>query len=54
MEQGKGAFAQARGVSVDEAVGLTRAYCRSYNLRLGDAARAMTTDSAGMPGLASR
>lgn len=54
IEQAKGAIAQARGVSVDEAFGLIRDYCRSNNVRLGEVARTITTDLNSLPGLAGR
>lgn len=54
IEQAKGAIAQARGVTVDEAFGLIRAYCRSNNLRLGEVARTITTDLNSLPDLAGR
>ncbi|MEV0459207.1 GAF and ANTAR domain-containing protein [Catellatospora methionotrophica] len=54
IEQAKGAIAQARGVSVDEAFALIRAYCRSNNLRLGEVARTITTDLDSLPDLGRR
>jgi GAF domain-containing protein len=47
IEQAKGAVAQARGVSVDEAFGLIRGFARRNNRLLGDVARAIVTDPAG-------
>jgi GAF domain-containing protein len=44
IEQAKGAVAQARGISVDEAFTAIRAYARSHNQRLGDVAYAVITD----------
>jgi len=52
IEQAKGALAQARGVSVDDAFVLIRSYARGNNLRLGEVARAVLTDPdhiAGAP-----
>jgi GAF domain-containing protein len=51
IEQAKGAIAQARGLSVDEAFGVIRDYARSHNLRLGDIAYAIVTDLARLPDL---
>lgn len=53
IEQAKGAIAQARGVSVDEAFTLIRSYTRSRNLRLGDVARTIVTDLPSLPDLAN-
>ncbi|MEV0129166.1 GAF and ANTAR domain-containing protein [Dactylosporangium sp. NPDC050688] len=44
IEQAKGAVAQARGVSVDDAFQLLRAHARRTNLRLIDVARSVVTD----------
>ena len=44
IEQAKGAVAQARGVSVDDAFQLLRAHARRMNLRLIDVARSVVTD----------
>lgn len=41
IEQAKGAIAQMRGCTVDEAFVLMRAYCRNHNLRLGAVAHAV-------------
>jgi GAF domain-containing protein len=54
IEQAKGAIAQARGVSVDEAFTLMRAYARSGNRRLGDVARAVVTNVHEIPELSRR
>jgi GAF domain-containing protein len=54
IEQAKGAVAQARGVSVDEAFALIRAYGRSNHLRLGELARTIITDLSSIPELAHR
>lgn len=51
IEQAKGALAQLRGVSVDEAFDLLRSYCRNNQLRLGDVAHAVATGSSAHPGL---
>jgi GAF domain-containing protein len=51
IEQAKGAVAQLRGVSVDEAFVVMRAYARSHGMRLTDVAHAIVTDLAGLPGL---
>ncbi|MFI5896157.1 GAF domain-containing protein [Actinoplanes sp. NPDC051513] len=47
IEQAKGAVAQARGISLDEAFTLIRGYARRNNQRLGDIAHAIVTDPAG-------
>ena len=51
IEQAKGVVAQLRGVSVDEAFGVIRAYARANNRRLTDVAQAIVSDPAGLPGL---
>ncbi|WP_203784576.1 GAF and ANTAR domain-containing protein, partial [Asanoa ferruginea] len=51
IEQAKGAVAQHRGVSVDEAFELIRGYARSNNRRLGDVARSVIADADGVAGL---
>ncbi|MGN9911731.1 ANTAR domain-containing protein [Phytohabitans sp. LJ34] len=51
IEQAKGAIAQARAVSIDEAFTLIRAYSRAHNRRIGDVARMIVTDPTGIPGL---
>jgi AmiR/NasT family two-component response regulator len=44
IEQAKGAVAQARGVSVDEAFASIRSYARRNNRRLTDVARTIVAD----------
>ena len=44
IEQAKGAVAQARGVSVDEAFASIRGYARSHNRRLTDVARTIVAN----------
>lgn len=51
IEQAKGVLAQLRGVSIDQAFVLMRSYCRNHHLRLGDVARAVTTDPGAHPDL---
>jgi GAF domain-containing protein len=51
IEQAKGAVAQARGTSVDEAFTTIRSYARSNNRRLSDVARAIVTDPTSMAAL---
>jgi GAF domain-containing protein len=51
IEQAKGAIAQMRGCSVDEAFTLLRGYCRNHNLRLSAVAQAVVTNPQGIPGL---
>jgi len=48
VEQAKGALAQARGISVDEAFELLRVHSRNHNQRLVDIARAIVTDRASL------
>jgi GAF domain-containing protein len=54
IEQAKGAIAQVRGVSVDEAFTLIRAYARRHNLRLIELAHTIVTDLTSLPGLHRR
>jgi anti-anti-sigma factor len=51
IEQAKGAVAQSRGVSVDEAFALIRAYARSNSRRLGEVARALVANIDNIPTL---
>jgi GAF domain-containing protein len=51
IEQAKGALAQARGVSVDDAFVLIRSFARGNNLRLGEVARAVLTDPDSISGV---
>jgi GAF domain-containing protein len=51
IEQAKGALAQARGITVDEAFSLIRAHARSHNLRLGDLAQSIIASPTTVPGL---
>jgi GAF domain-containing protein len=51
IEQAKGAVAQARGVSVDEAFALIRGYARRTNRHLVDVAHTIVGDAASMPEL---
>jgi GAF domain-containing protein len=46
IEQAKGAVAQARGISVDDAFASIRSYARSNNQRLTDVARTIVADPA--------
>ena len=52
IEQAKGAVAQARAISVDEAFTLIRGHARRTNQRLGDIAYAIVTDPAGLAAIA--
>ena len=54
VEQAKGALAQLRGVSVDEAFRLLRSHARSTNARLSEVAQQVVTDPEGVPGLSRR
>ena len=47
IEQAKGAMAQARGISVDEAFTIIRGHARRTNQRLGDVAHAIVIGPAG-------
>ena len=51
IEQAKGAIAQARGVTVNAAFDLMRAYARSHNRRLGEVAHTAVTDLGSLPEL---
>jgi GAF domain-containing protein len=51
IEQAKGAVAQARGISVDEAFSAIRSYARSHNLRLSDIAHTIVTAPVSLPAL---
>ncbi|MBD0323592.1 MAG: ANTAR domain-containing protein, partial [Aldersonia sp.] len=46
IEQAKGAVAQARGVSVDDAFASIRSFARSHNRRLIDVAHAIVATPA--------
>jgi GAF domain-containing protein len=46
IEQAKGAVAQARGVTVDEAFAIIRSYARSNNQRITDVAHTLVADPA--------
>ena len=54
IEQAKGAIAQARGVSVDEAFAKMRSYARGTNRRLSEVAHAVVTDLTSIPELTAR
>jgi AmiR/NasT family two-component response regulator len=54
IEQAKGAIAQARGLSVDEAFAALRGYARRSNRRLGEVAHAVLTDPTGLPDLSAQ
>jgi AmiR/NasT family two-component response regulator len=49
IEQAKGAIAQSRGVSVDEAFMMIRNYARRNNRRLGEVAQAIIANVQGIP-----
>jgi GAF domain-containing protein len=51
IEQAKGAVAQARGITVDQAFILIREYARSHNRPLTDVVQVIVTDLASLPGL---
>jgi GAF domain-containing protein len=53
IEQAKGAVAQLRGVTVDEAFGLIRAFARGHNRRLGEVAQSIIADVTSIPELGS-
>ena len=48
IEQAKGAIAQARSVSIDDAFKIIRTYARSHNRRLIDLAHAIVDDPTGL------
>jgi GAF domain-containing protein len=54
IEQAKGAIAQARSVSIDDAFKIIRTYARSHNRRLIDLAHAIVEDPTGLPELYRR
>lgn len=47
IEQAKGVLSERYQVDVDQAFTMLRRFCRSNNLKLADAARAVTTKPAG-------
>jgi GAF domain-containing protein len=49
VEQAKGAIAQSRGCTVDEAFQILRTYCRRHGLRMGEVARLVVTDPSHSP-----
>jgi hypothetical protein len=53
IEQAKGAIAQARGVSVDDAFASLRGYARRTRRRLSDVAHAVVTDLGSIPELST-
>ncbi|WP_460492117.1 ANTAR domain-containing protein [Dactylosporangium cerinum] len=53
IEQAKGAMAQARGISVDEAFTVIRGYARRNNKRLSDVAHTIVTDPVGLASIAA-
>jgi AmiR/NasT family two-component response regulator len=52
IEQAKGAVAQARHVSVDDAFAMIRSHARRNNLRLGVLAEQIVNDLSSIPELA--
>ncbi|MGH3496242.1 MAG: GAF and ANTAR domain-containing protein [Nocardioidaceae bacterium] len=54
LEQAKGALAQRRGIGVDEAFVLMRAYARQHNRRISQLAESIVNDPAGLPDLTDR
>ncbi|MEU4624204.1 ANTAR domain-containing protein [Actinoplanes sp. NPDC023801] len=50
IEQAKGALAQVRDISVDEAFRVIRAYARNNNQRLTVVAELIVTDPTALPG----
>ncbi|MFO7191036.1 MULTISPECIES: ANTAR domain-containing protein [Thermocrispum] len=42
IEQAKGILSERYRITVDEAFQLLRSYCRAHNLKIADAARALT------------
>jgi GAF domain-containing protein len=53
IEQAKGAIAQARGISVDEAFTVIRGHARRTNQRLSDLAHTIVTDPAALAAITS-
>jgi len=53
IEQAKGAMAQARGISVDEAFTIIRGHARRTNQRLSDVAHTIVTDPAALTTITS-
>ena len=53
IEQAKGAIAQARGISVDEAFTIIRGHARRTNQRLSDVAHTIVTDPAALTTITS-
>lgn len=51
IEQAKGALAQIKDISVDDAFRHIRTYARNHNRRLTDVARLIVTDLPNLPGL---
>src|SRR4051794_3590982 len=51
IEQAKGAIAQARSISVDDAFTIIRTYARGHNRRLIDLAHAIVDNPTGVPEL---
>ena len=54
IEQAKGVVAQLRGISVDEAFRMIRAYARGHNRQLAEVAHAIVTDPGSLSELAGR
>ncbi|MCW2796409.1 GAF and ANTAR domain-containing protein [Nocardioides sp.] len=54
VEQAKGALSQIHNCNTDEAFELLRGYCRRNHLKLGDVARAVTSDPASVAELTTR
>jgi len=51
IEQAKGALAQARGITADDAFQRIRSHARRHHLTIADVARMCVTDPSGVPGL---
>jgi AmiR/NasT family two-component response regulator len=51
IEQAKGAIAQMRSCTVDEAFMILRDYCRNNHLRLSAVAHQIVTDAEPVPGI---
>ncbi len=54
IEQAKGALSRIRGVEVEQAFVLMRAYARDNRIRLSDVAQAILTDHSSIPALTER
>ena len=54
IEQAKGILAQQRDVSIDRALAMLHAYCRSHGLRLSEVAHGLVREPSSFPALRGR